>query len=203
MRKQAKRILISICMIVVLFVFSAGAASASFFDNFNTENGGVGLLNYNNFTQWQITNGTVDLIGSPGFWNYFPSYGLYVDLDGSSGQAGIMTTKTTFAPGSYKLEFLLAGSQRGDTNTVDISMGNWTQTLTLNSSDPLTLYSYNITINTVGPLSFHNRGGDDVGAILDNVSVSASSSTVPIPAAAWLLGSGLLGLVGLRKKFNK
>ena len=25
---------------------------------------------------------------------------------------------------------------------------------------------------------------------------------VPIPAAAWLLGSGLLGLVGIRRKIN-
>jgi hypothetical protein len=28
-------------------------------------------------------------------------------------------------------------------------------------------------------------------------------STVPIPGAVWLLGSGLVGLVGLRKKFKK
>jgi len=31
----------------------------------------------------------------------------------------------------------------------------------------------------------------------------AEVSPVPIPAAAWLLGSGLIGIVGIRKKFKK
>ncbi len=29
------------------------------------------------------------------------------------------------------------------------------------------------------------------------------ATPVPIPAAVWLLGSGLIGLVGLRKRFKK
>lgn len=39
-------------------------------------------------------------------------------------------------------------------------------------------------------------GGDDTGG-LDNARINA----VPVPPAAWLLGSGLFGLVGLRRKF--
>jgi hypothetical protein len=31
----------------------------------------------------------------------------------------------------------------------------------------------------------------------------ASSAPVPLPAAVWLMGSGLIGLVGLRKWFGK
>ena len=30
-----------------------------------------------------------------------------------------------------------------------------------------------------------------------------SFNQVPIPAAAWLLGSGLIGLVGIRRKFSE
>ena len=33
--------------------------------------------------------------------------------------------------------------------------------------------------------------------------VRVNQSAVPIPATVWLLGSGLLGLIGLRRKFRK
>lgn len=35
------------------------------------------------------------------------------------------------------------------------------------------------------------------------VSITFNNSPVPIPGAIWLLGSGLVGLVGFRKKFKK
>jgi len=34
-------------------------------------------------------------------------------------------------------------------------------------------------------------------------SVAESTNAVPIPGAVWLLGSGLIGIVGIRRKFNK
>jgi hypothetical protein len=40
------------------------------------------------------------------------------------------------------------------------------------------------------------------GTITD-INVGIHIDVVPIPGAVWLLGSGLVGLVGLRKKFNK
>jgi hypothetical protein len=33
--------------------------------------------------------------------------------------------------------------------------------------------------------------------------ISAETHVVPIPAAAWLLGSGLVGILGLRRKLVK
>ena len=35
---------------------------------------------------------------------------------------------------------------------------------------------------------------------IDAIGVVTNASTVPVPAAAWLFGSALLGLAGLRKK---
>src|SRR5439155_16269498 len=87
-------------------------------DDFNLEHDGVGVLNYASFRKWDITSGTVDLIGNS-FYNFFPThaeYGLHIDTDGSSGRAGRMASKTTFtlSPGTYELRFDLAGSQRGN-----------------------------------------------------------------------------------------
>lgn len=45
------------------------------------------------------------------------------------------------------------------------------------------------------------QGGWDESYAIDNVTVTANP--VPIPAAAWLLGSGLLGLVAMRRRSGK
>ena len=61
--------------------------------------------------------------------------------------------------------------------------------------------------NFTGPWKLHTAGQfiDFVGNqrdghwAFDILNVN-EAHTVPIPAAAWLLGSGLIGLVGLRKR---
>ena len=42
-----------------------------------------------------------------------------------------------------------------------------------------------------------NTGGNTIRIGYDNLMVELSTSAVPIPAAIWLFGSGLLGLIGL------
>ena len=160
------------------------AGTVVFTDNFNMENGGVGALNYFGFANWTVSDGTVDLIGAGTQWDFYPGNGLYVDLDGSTEQAGTMTSTTlALGPGNYELTFDLGGSQRpyyDDGNTVDVSVEIGAQ-----------------NINLV----FHNEGGDDVGAILDNVTVS----TTGVPDGGLtvaLLGGALVGLQALRRKLR-
>jgi hypothetical protein len=34
----------------------------------------------------------------------------------------------------------------------------------------------------------------------DNISITADVAAVPVPAAVWLFGSGLLGLIGVARR---
>ena len=49
----------------------------------------------------------------------------------------------------------------------------------------------------------HQSGSPYEGADIDAVGAISSTSPVPIPGAVWLLGSGFVGLIGLKYKKNK
>ena len=198
-----KKAIFAIIVISLMLVSGNSFASVIFQDNFNLEHGGTGILNYNSFTNWGVTNGTVDLIGT-NFYDLFPGNGLYVDLDGSTGNAGVMTTKNTItlAPGSYVLSFYLGGNHR--TNTPDSvvvksNIGSYSETFTIGRNDPLTKFAktFNITSAINANLSFENLGGDNMGAILDKVELATAT---PEPASMSLLVLGLAGLLKVRKK---
>ena len=50
-------------------------------------------------------------------------------------------------------------------------------------------------------MNFFRNVGNDLDSYIDDNSLTVTG--VPIPGAIWLLGSGLLGVVGLRRRFNK
>jgi hypothetical protein len=165
-------------------------------DNFDTENGGSYALSYTGFTNWDVAGGgTVDLIGSSSY-DYHPGNGHYVDLDGSSSKSGVLTTKSAFAAGQYQLSFKLGGSKGGSTELVTVLLGNLNEVFTIASDDALTTFTRLVSVASPGTLSFANAGGDNVGAILDDVNVSA----VPVPTPVLLPSLIGLGLGALRKR---
>lgn len=203
---RSARVLCVLAVTATLMLAGNVFAGTVFSDNFNNENGKVGVLNYTGFAQWTVTAGAVDLIGMQGngvgYFDLQPGNGLYVDLDGSKNAAGTMVSKAiVLDPGKYVLSYDLAGNHRGApldevTATVNLSIGGSPlsgQTIKLASQDPFQTYSQTFTVTspTTVFLNFAAVGKDNQGMLLDNVAVTA----IPVPAAAWG-GLVLLGGVG-------
>jgi hypothetical protein len=71
--------------------------------------------------------------------------------------------------------------------------------------DAFTLFTLTFSTQAIGSSDFEllriDLSDPDPNAI--DASNSGDVNVVPIPAAAWLLGTGLLGLVGLRRRQRK
>jgi len=164
---------------------SAGALQASFpvavestilNESFDTENGGHAAISYHGFNRWTLGHGDVDLIGAGSEWDFVPGHGLYVDLDGYYSGGLFMTRDQFVLPaGSYTLTFKLAGSQRGDVNTVTVAAGSaFSEQFTLASGAPFTTVTRTITLAqpTTVRVSFDQPGADGFGLLLDDVSLT-------------------------------
>ena len=179
---------------------SAHAAITVFSDNFDADK------TTNNATQfvhgWTVTNGTVDVDGTGFVHNEMPGNGHYVDLDGSTMHAGVFSNSfTAGAWGLYTLSFDIAGNQRNwGTDTVEVTFGTTHQTYKIGQSDPITTKKLTFMPTTTGVynFSFHNLGGDNRGAFLHQVTVTA----VPEADTYALMAAGLacIGLVARRRK---
>lgn len=191
---------------LALAALPAARAIVVFSDGFQSEPNAT-ILNYNSFDHWTVSDGTVDLLGAGYFGVVTPT--ITVDLDGSSGNAGILTsTAQSLSAGNYVLSYQLAGSQRGDTNTVLVSMSGISganQSHTLASSTGLTTFTLNFSLGGAASSSivFENLGGDNVGLVLDNVKLERVEPQAPVPdggATVSLLGAALAAFCVCRRR---
>lgn len=181
----------------IAFASGANAAPVIFADNFDAE---TPELNSTDFAHWDVIDGTVDTIQSGGYGiNCVGNSGMCLDLDGSTGNSGELITKQIFGPGQYQLSFKLSGNQRNNSlDTTRVTFGDYLTNISMVGSEGFVLYNALVTVSAPSgsKLSFLDLGNDNVGMILDDVMVSA----VPVPAAAWFLGSALMGLAAYRRK---
>jgi hypothetical protein len=176
-------------------------AALIFFDDFDSY---TAEYNWSGGGNWTVSDGSVDLIGEGTSWDLLPGNGLYLDMDGSTNDAGKITSiDILLMPGDYRVFLDGAGNQRGggdDTILLEVA-GLYSTIGTLSEDAPFTQgYGYfSVAVPTLTNIIIEGVGGDNVGLLVDNVGIE-SIGIIPTPGAV-LLGSIGVGIVGwLRRR---
>ncbi len=209
------RIYSALALLALAVVFTPRPAKADtitplFFDGFEADKGDV--LD-SKLVNWDITSGSIDVLSAGNVCATAGDVSNCLDLDGTGALAGTIQTKVTFAldPGTYRLEFDLAGANRrwtgSQVNTVNVSFGDYyAEAFTMYQYDPFQTISRDIAVDSTGSakISFSQQGADWIGLLLDNVSLAKVTfdpqepEVVPTPEpGAWELTSMMLGMAVL------
>jgi hypothetical protein len=196
--------LFAVPFLLWIFAFNAQASTVTFEDN------AVNSHKYGSFTSGELTftlksgthfidasnpgahNGSNALLAGEGHYHYFDGY----DVDFGGGYTFKETDKSVFslnsidAGTSYGSTYMDSGMGSVVLTGHQLGGGTLTQTLLLN-------YSYTHHVFTwTNLLSVDVSANVKSGYIAyDNINVNP----VPVPAAVWLFGSALTGLLGLGK----
>jgi len=197
-----------LALTLLAFASTAQATTIVFSDNFDADALALNTVP----TGWTVTDGTVDVIGVVNFFDFIPGSGRYIDLDGSTNDAGVLTKSLLLTAGlTYTATFDLAGNHRNSspetvTSILGVGLGNVSNTFSLAETAGWTSFSLTFTPFVTGNyiLSFGNSGGDNIGMLLDNVTVSVpeggNTTYAMFAVMVWLFGfEGRRRLVGAKR----
>jgi hypothetical protein len=219
---------LAVAALALVVVATPAKATQVFYDNFGTENGGVGQLNYGSvitdgsaggygsggsFANWVVgrstfstsnNQGSVDLIGN-GFYDLYPNHGLYVDMCGSTSACGSLKTRKEFGPGTYTVSISYGGPARGlGPDGLDVNFGGHNADTLLLANISTGVFKETVTLANAGYLTIsdlNTNHNENQGAILFSAGVSA----VPIPGSLVMFGTlivGMMGFAGFRRKLG-
>lgn len=157
----------------------------------------------------------VDIIATLGAGEIVSAYDFDIAYNASIVTATAVTFGTMLGGPLDSIQSAFGTS--GLVDLAELSFLSDTDLALLQGAGPITLATLFFSGDNPGtsPLSFINYGlgGNDIKGIENipydspilndgSITVRGGGAPVPIPAAVWLLGSGLIGLVGLRRKFS-
>ncbi|MEK7431046.1 MAG: PEPxxWA-CTERM sorting domain-containing protein [Pseudomonadota bacterium] len=223
-----KKFLVSLAA-SALFALPAHAGTV-FSDNFDTDNGGNSGLNYTGFANWDVVGGTVDVVKSGDYGITCAGSCVDLDgSTGQNGKIQTKQSFNFTSNNLIEVNYDVTGNQRGggldslfgvlvfDAPTTlhnvtffGVSFGDFTtpsltfQLSGIPSNYPLTNVAFSATTGNAGSFRLQfgtNSGGDNMGPLLDNVSIGVSSA-VPEPAtwAMMIMGFGLVGSAMRRRQ---
>ena len=155
---------------------------------------------------WELIN---DNLFTGPFGNSYDSPNGSSSVDSSSGLSSVTFTHTddfnflSFDASSFAINDTFSPTFSSTSLTVEgYNNGTLVDSLLFNLS-ATSFTNFAVNLSGVDEIRFLS---DSSGLfwVADNFEVDVlSASPVPVPATVWLLGSGLIGLVGLRKKVLK
>jgi len=193
-----KKMIVVAALALIAISAQVGTASAALVN---------GDFETGDFTGWSVdtVNNWAMVInsGTQHAGNFEAQLGTYADVNtGNPGPAATLTHDAfaTTAGQQYTVSFWLANDSKASTNVFQALWNGQEQALnpvlnpTLASS--YTQYAFTATATDATSTIAFNFQNDPSVFHLDNVDVTPT----PIPAAFWLLGSGLMGLAGIRRR---
>jgi hypothetical protein len=142
---------------------------------------------------WQIsslsamtmrTGSLIQSVDAPTVYEGPVEFKFSYNVPNTNGTAALYGSNTQPIYGSY-------GTQIGTTINLTDTIG-WTGVTETFGGTSFSGYDWYTVI-------FYGEGTSTDRVYIDNVSLKVTSTPVPLPAAFWLLGSGFIGLIGIRR----